>query len=118
MLFVQGYASQHMDARVVAVELSVDAGETWQPARITYQEGRWSWTLWEARLEGVAVAAEGGVVYSRATDRLGRRQEREGRWNFRGVAYNPWGRGRWGPLTQAQAPAIRSRESWSASGRL
>ena len=101
--------------------MSVDDGATWAPATITYQEGRWSWTLWEVRLE--SVSNEGGVVYSRATYRLGRRQEREGRWNFRGVAYNPWGRGKWGPLPQTETqalpgPAIRSRESCSASGRL
>ena len=92
LLSVKGYAVGGPAGQVKSVSVSVDDGATWQPARITYQEGRWSWTLWEVLLEHLPSE---GVVYSRAIDREGNKQEREGRWNMRGVAYNPWGRGKW-----------------------
>ncbi|KAI0364460.1 molybdopterin binding oxidoreductase [Pilatotrama ljubarskyi] len=91
-VLVKGYAIGCGDVQVAKVEVSTDDGATWHEARITYQEGKWSWTLWEARLEHVP---QSGIVYSRATDRNGEVQQREGKWNFRGVAYNPWGRGKW-----------------------
>lgn len=89
---MRGYATQHIDARIVAVEVSIDEGEHWQPAQITYQEGRWSWTLWEVTIEDVG---EHGTVYSRAIDENGGMQQKECKWNLRGVAYNPWGTRSW-----------------------
>ncbi|CDO71801.1 hypothetical protein BN946_scf184939.g25 [Trametes cinnabarina] len=91
-ILVKGYAIGRGDIQVAKVEVSIDDGATWHDAHITYQEGKWSWTLWQAFLDHVPPS---GVVYSRATDQHGDVQQREGKWNMRGVAYNPWGRGEW-----------------------
>ncbi|KAF8807084.1 molybdopterin binding oxidoreductase [Phlegmacium glaucopus] len=87
-LYVKGYAIPSPCGNVQAVEVTIDDGKTWQSAQIIYQQGKWSWTLWEAELKGV----EGcGRVYCRAIDFEGNVQPREGIWNLRGVAYNGWG---------------------------
>lgn len=91
-LYVKGYAVPGSSAKISAVELTIDEGKTWHEAKIVYQEGKWSWTLWEAELENVA---ENGVVHSRARDENGVVQPRECDWNIRGVAFNGWGVGKW-----------------------
>ncbi|KAI0783611.1 Oxidoreductase, molybdopterin-binding domain-containing protein [Abortiporus biennis] len=91
-ILVKGYATSHISAQVSRIDITIDGGKTWQPTRITYQEGKWSWTLWEATVEDVE---EHGEVYSKATDERGVCQEMSGVWNMRGVAYNPWGHGKW-----------------------
>lgn len=91
-LLIKGYAIGSSDVRIVRMEVSVDDGMTWQQARITYQAGKWSWTLWDLLLEN---AADSGVIFSRAIDERGNTQARGGVWNIRGVAFNPWGRGTW-----------------------
>jgi len=87
-LYVKGYAIPGSCGNVRAVEITIDAGKTWHSARILYQQGKWSWTLWEAELGGVERC---GRVYCRAIDSEGNLQPQEGIWNLRGVAFNGWG---------------------------
>jgi len=87
-LYVKGYAIPGACGNVQAVEITIDAGKTWQSARVVYQEGKWSWTLWEAEVGGVEQC---GRVYCRAIDSEGNLQPQQGTWNLRGVAYNGWG---------------------------
>ncbi|KAG7089676.1 hypothetical protein E1B28_011335 [Marasmius oreades] len=91
-LFVKGYAVPGDAGNVETVEVTADQGATWVPAQITYQEGKWSWTLWEAEVES---PAETGRVFCRATDSSGNVQKREGEWNMRGVAYSAWSSRTW-----------------------
>jgi len=91
-LYVKGYALPGSFGNVRTVELTIDEGKTWRPARILYQDGKWSWTIWEAELE---CSEENGTVFSRAIDSAGNIQPKEGLWNMRGVAYNGWGVGTW-----------------------
>lgn len=91
-LYVKGYALAGCSGNVNAVELTFDEGRSWQPAKILYQEGRWSWTIWEAEVE---CSEENGTILSRAIDTGGNVQPHDGVWNIRGVAYDGWGRGTW-----------------------
>lgn len=90
-LFVKGYAVGGPSAQVRSVELSVDNGHTRTPAKITYQDGRWSWTLWEARIPVPSGGDYHGVVYSRAVDERGDVQPSDVDWNLRGVSYSAFG---------------------------
>lgn len=89
---VKGYATPGAEGNITCVDLTTDRGKSWHAARLTYQAGKWSWTLWEGVLEDVAGSGE---VWSRATDEGGNVQPAEGNWNLRGVAYNAWGYGKW-----------------------
>jgi sulfite oxidase len=101
-IVVKGYAMGAGGAcgRIAKVQVSADDGETWQDARITYQEGKWSWTLWACTIDITALkerfAEEREIqLLSRAQDENGDMQKRECDWNFRGVAFNAYGKGVW-----------------------
>ena len=54
MIAVKGCAlPQGSDGPVVKVEVSVDEGKAWTEAKLIGERGKWSWTLWEARLHAV-----------------------------------------------------------------
>lgn len=94
-LHVKGYAigGPSTDGNVTSVEITLDDGKSWYPANIMYQMGRWSWTLWEAKIE--CCGKSGGQVYSRAWDAKGNAQPKVGKWNLRGVAFDAWGKKEW-----------------------
>lgn len=93
-LLTRGYALSG-SGQIEKVEVSTNEGQTWVPAKITYQEGRWSWTLWEAHLNlptdgenrQPVEGAKQVTIWSRATDENGAQQVPDCDWNLRGVAY-------------------------------
>lgn len=94
-LYVKGYAVGGPEGQVSNVFISIDEGKSWLPARITYQEGRWSWTLWEAVMPlPDSTTKYHGKVYSRAEDEKGNSQSPDVDWNLRGIAYSGYGEGR------------------------
>jgi len=91
-LQVKGYATRGATGQVIEVEVSADEGQTWQTATIAYEEGRWSWTLWEALLKKpLGLKDQRVTVWSRAVDESGESQQLDTDWNLRGVAYSAVG---------------------------
>lgn len=91
-LAVRGYAVGGPSGQVKSVEVSIDEGRSWVPTKITYQEGQWSWTLWEAIVKlPDGDAGLHGKVYSRSVDAQGNQQKPDSDWNLRGVNYSGYG---------------------------
>lgn len=102
MLKLKGYAMGG-NSQIADVEVAIQAEEgheEWVKATITYQEGKWSWTLWEClldvRLAKAEVERKNGVckltLLCRARDKNGEEQKRDCAWNMRGVAFNAYGK--------------------------
>ncbi|KAH7912811.1 Oxidoreductase, molybdopterin-binding domain-containing protein [Hygrophoropsis aurantiaca] len=85
-----GYALSHVP--VDRVEISGNAGKTWVPATVTYQEGRWSWALWEGEVDVAIQTLKGGnkcaTVLSQAYDGTSAKQGTKFAWNLRGIGFN------------------------------
>ncbi|KAH9949898.1 Oxidoreductase, molybdopterin-binding domain-containing protein [Amylocystis lapponica] len=90
-LHVKGYAISGTSGPVCKVEISIDAGKTWKPTTIIYQEGRWSWTLWETKIDLPATRLGSGKAWSRALCPNGETQQLDTDWNLRGVAFSAVG---------------------------
>ena len=71
---------------IKAVDISVDNGATWQPARLTGEQAKYSWRRFEYELN--ATRPESYLILSRATDSRGRMQPAVSQWNPSGYLWN------------------------------
>lgn len=73
------------EARIKKVEVSLDKGKTWQPARFIGPEQQYAWRHWEFAWE----ARDGDyIIMARATDTSGLCQPDTANWNILGYGNN------------------------------
>jgi len=90
-VMVSGYAYVGGDRTVVRVDVSADAGRTWQQASLGDQAGPWIWRLWQLELDVPRGPLE---LVARAWDDTGATQPESAEhvWNPKGYANNSWAR--------------------------
>jgi sulfite oxidase len=84
-VLVQG-AAWAGEADIAKVEISTDAGATWNPAKLGHEQSHYAWRLWTYDWK---VSKTGDyTILSRATDNQGRTQPATALWNPSGYLYN------------------------------
>jgi DMSO/TMAO reductase YedYZ molybdopterin-dependent catalytic subunit len=78
------------EARVVKVEISMDDGNSWEPARLVGEDQPYAWRRWEFTWR--AKAAGMFTMLCRATDARGEVQPATSPWNPSGFLWNGWDR--------------------------
>ena len=71
---------------IARVEVSADSGATWQPARLTGEQAKYTWRRFEFTFD--AAKPESYLILSRATDANGRTQPVTPAWNPSGYLWN------------------------------
>lgn len=71
---------------IARVDVSADSGATWQPARLTGEQAKYTWRRFEFTFE--ATKPESYLILSRATDTNGRTQPVTPAWNPSGYLWN------------------------------
>jgi DMSO/TMAO reductase YedYZ molybdopterin-dependent catalytic subunit len=74
------------EADIVKVEISTDAGASWQVAQVGKERSRYAWRLWSHNWK--APRSGDYTLLSRATDSQGRVQPATAEWNPSGYLYN------------------------------
>jgi len=78
------------EGKVVKVELSVDAGRTWEPARFIGEDQPYAWRQWQYIWQ--ATGSGPRTILCRATDAQGDTQPESSSWNPSGFLWNGWDR--------------------------
>jgi sulfite oxidase len=74
------------EADIAKLEISTDAGVTWNPAKLGHEQAHYAWRLWSYDWK---VGKSGDyTILSRATDTQGRTQPSTAVWNPSGYLYN------------------------------
>lgn len=77
-------------ARVTGVEVSINEGATWEPARFIGEDLPYAWRRWQYVWQ--AKTAGSFTILSRATDSRGATQPAKTPWNPGGFLWNGWDR--------------------------
>ncbi|MBJ7386158.1 MAG: sulfite oxidase, partial [Mycolicibacterium sp.] len=90
-LEVSGYAYAGDDRGVARVDVSADAGSSWQQAELAPQRSPWTWRLWRATVQAQPGSLD---LVARAWDTTGAVQPESpvSVWNPKGYANNSWAR--------------------------
>jgi sulfite oxidase len=78
------------ESKVVKVEVSLDEGKTWEPARLVGEDHPYAWRQWQVIWK--ARAAGQFTILCRATDARGETQPSVTPWNPSGFLWNGWDR--------------------------
>jgi sulfite oxidase len=73
---------------ITKVDVSIDNGESWQPARLAGEQARYSWRRFEFSF--TAARPESVLILSRATDSAGNVQPAVSQWNPSGYLWNQY----------------------------
>jgi DMSO/TMAO reductase YedYZ molybdopterin-dependent catalytic subunit len=73
---------------ITKVDISIDNGETWRPARLTGEQARFTWRRFEFEFD--AAKPQSYLVLSRATDSKGDVQPAVAQWNPSGYLWNQY----------------------------
>lgn len=88
-VLIQGVAWSG-EATVVTVEVSIDEGKSWEPARLVGEDQPYGWRqwqlIWQSRTAGTF------TILCRATDARGETQPEMSPWNPSGFLWNGWDR--------------------------
>jgi sulfite oxidase len=74
------------EADITKVDISVDGGTTWNPAKLGHEQAHYAWRLWT--YDWRATKSGDYAILSRATDTQGRTQPATALWNPSGYLYN------------------------------
>jgi DMSO/TMAO reductase YedYZ molybdopterin-dependent catalytic subunit len=78
------------EGKIVKVELSVDEGQTWEPARFIGEDQPCAWRQWQYIWQ--ATGSGPRTILCRATDDHGQTQPKASPWNPSGFLWNGWDR--------------------------
>ena len=76
------------DNDITRVDVSIDNGAAWQPARLTGEQARFTWRRFE--FEFAATKPQSYLILSRATDSKGNVQPAVSQWNPSGYLWNQY----------------------------
>jgi DMSO/TMAO reductase YedYZ molybdopterin-dependent catalytic subunit len=78
------------EGRIVKVEVSIDEGQTWEPARLIGEDQPYAWRQWQYIWQ--ATGSGPWTILCRATDDHRQTQPKTSPWNPSGFLWNGWDR--------------------------